>query len=116
VLALARVERRVPTLRGVLGPLAALVQTLPAELTRRAPLGTWLDLRRHPWRFALSVATAAGLALATGHALAKGVSARYLLGALHAAILIAAIETLAALLGFALFGRFLGIRPPGTGS
>ncbi len=112
-LALERLQRRMPTLRGVLGRLAARVQALPAELTCRAPrLAGWLDLRRHPWRFAVSVATVAGLALAGGHALAEGVSARHLLGALLVAALIATIETVAALLGFAVLGRFLRIRPP----
>lgn len=111
VLALERLQRRVPSLSGVLGNTALLVQTLPVELTRRAPrVSAWLDLRRHPWRFAASVATTAGLALAAGHAITEGVSSSRLVGALLAALLLAAIEALAALLGFALLGRFLGIR------
>jgi len=111
VLALERLQRRVPPLRGVLGNTALLVQTLPVELTRRAPrVSVWLDLCGHPWRFAVSIAAAAGLALAAGHAITEGVSSVHVPGALLAAALLAAIEALAALLGFALLGRFLGIR------
>jgi len=113
LLALTRLQRRVPMLGSVLGNTAWLVQMLPAELRRRAPrVSAWLDLRRHPWRFGASVATTAGLALAAGHAITEGVSSSQLVGALLAAGLIAAIEALAALLGFALLGRVLGIRTP----
>lgn len=93
--------------------MAVLVQTLPAQLTQRAPrVSAWLDLRGHPWRLAISVATAAGLALAAGQAITEGVSSSQLVRALLAAAVIAVIEALAALLGFALLGRFLVIRTP----
>jgi hypothetical protein len=113
VLALARLQRRFPTLEGVMGRLIVLVHTLPNELARRVPrLAASLALCRHPWRFAASAATTAGLALAAGHALTEGVSVRHVPGALLAAALIATIEALAVLLGYAVLGRFLGIRPP----
>jgi hypothetical protein len=72
----------------------------------------WLDLRRHPWRFALLVALAAGLALAATHAVGEGgpPSLHELPVALLAGLLIVAIEGGAVLLGFLALGGFLGIR------
>jgi len=55
--------------------------------------------------------------MAAGHAAAEGVSARHPLAALYAGALIATVEAIAALLGFAVLGRFLGLRsrPPPAG-
>jgi hypothetical protein len=118
VLALAQLARRLPRLRRLLTPVAWSVQTLPGELACRAPrLAAWLDLRHHPWRFAVSVASAAGLAFAAGHGLAEGgVSLANLLSGLLGGALIAGVEALAALLGFAVLGRLLGIRTRTTRS
>lgn len=84
-----------------------------SDLRDRAPrLMAWLDLRRHPWRFALVVALAAGLALATAHAVGESglPSLHELPVALLAGLLIVAIEGAAVLLGFLVLGGFLGIR------
>jgi hypothetical protein len=92
-----------------------MVKELSVVLGARFPgLTTWFDLRHHPWRFAASVAVVVGLGLAGGHAVSEGVSLHHLAGGLLAAALIAAIEALAVLLGFAVLGRFLAIRPPRT--
>ena len=114
VLAFERLERRMPALRGVARHLEGLVRALPAQLTDRAPrVAGWLALRHHPWRFAVSVAITAGLALAVGHAFSEGgLSAADLRGELLGAGLLVTIEAVAALMGFAVLGRFLGIRPP----
>jgi hypothetical protein len=102
MLALERGARRVPTLRRAV----RLVEIVP-----------WGDLRRHPWRFGVAVSAAAGVALAVGHGLTEGglPPVRHLPLALLGGTLLFAIEALAALLGFALLGRYLGLRS-GTGA
>jgi hypothetical protein len=83
------------------------------ELRNRAPrLMAWLNLRRHPWRFASVVALAAGVALAAAHAVGEGgaPSLHELPVALLAGLLIVAIEGGAVLVGFLVLGGFLGIR------
>ncbi|HZU40276.1 MAG TPA: permease prefix domain 1-containing protein [Solirubrobacteraceae bacterium] len=113
-LALERATRRLPALRGPAAELRRLLEVIPAYARRRAPrLTRWLDLRRHPWRFALTSALGAGLLLAGGHAFAEGPpTAHVALRALVASVLIAGFEGGALLLGFATLGRFLGLRPP----
>jgi HAAS len=112
LLALARLERRVPVAHAGLGPAGRRLRTLPRQLAARAPrLCAWFDLGRHPWRFAVSISTAAGLALAAGHGIGEGLSARHPLASLFAGSLIATIEALSALLAFAVLGRFLRIHP-----
>jgi hypothetical protein len=109
--AMVAAGRHVPALRPPLDRAARLASALPTEAARRAPrLSRWLDLRTHPWRFALTAASLAGLALAAGHGLSEGVAPRHITGAVVAGVLIAGIEALAALIGFAVLGRFLGIR------
>jgi hypothetical protein len=67
--------------------------------------------RRHPWRFAAGVSIVAGVALAVGHGLSEGgVPVHHVLRALDAGAIIACVEALAALLGFAVLGRYLGLR------
>jgi hypothetical protein len=84
------------------------VEWVPRGLARRFP---WLDLRDHPWRFAITVSLAAGIALAAGHGLTDGgLSLHHLDRQLHAAGLLLGTEGLASLLGFALLGRYLGLR------
>lgn len=74
-------------------------------------LERWLGLRRRPWCFAVAVAAAAGLALAAAHAVAEGApTGGHLGGWLLAGITIAGVEVTAALAGFAVLGRWLGIR------
>ncbi len=78
---------------------------------RVPPLARWLNLRAHPWRFALAVAATAGVGLAAVHGLSEGApSAGHLIGGLIAAAIIAAIEAAATLLGFAALGPVLGLR------
>jgi hypothetical protein len=106
---LSRLERRWPRL----GAGQERVSVWLRELRDRAPrLMAWLDLRRHPWRFAFVVALAAGLALAAAHAVGEGgpPSLHELPVALLAGLLIVAIEGGAVLLGFLVLGGFLGIR------
>lgn len=111
LLALERAAHRVPTLAAPLRRAASLVATLPAALAHRAPrLSAWLDLRRHPWRFALTVSIVAGLAVAVGHGVGEGATTDHLPKQLLAGGLIASIEAAAALLGFAVLGRYLGLR------
>jgi hypothetical protein len=113
VLMLTRLQRRAPMLDAIVGHAAALPPACSVVAQPRALHDSaWLDLRRHPWRCALTVATLAGVALAGWHALVEGVNVPHLPGAVLAAALIATIEALAALLGFAVLGRFLGIRSP----
>ena len=108
LMALERLARRVPPLKSASDKAADLVRTVPRQVTRRA---RWLDLRRHPWRFGLTVALAAGLAFAAVHGLTEGgPSLRHLPLELLGGTLITAIEAAAALLGFALLGNYLGIR------
>ncbi len=70
----------------------------------------WLDPRPHPWRFAgmLGLLVGVGLALAQ---LQEGLPPSLKTGVLVAGIFISA-ELGATLLGFALFGGYLGLRPP----
>lgn len=68
-------------------------------------------VRRHPWRFAATIAIGAGLALAAAHSLSEGgFSLHHLDRQLQAAGLLVSVEALAALLGFAVLGRYLGLR------
>ena len=112
MLVLARLQRRLPFGRGVVSAAERGLRTLPARLAARAPrLCSWLHPTRHPWRFAIAVSSAAGLALATAHGVAEGVSTHHPLAPVFAGGLIATIEALSALAGFAVLGRFLGLRP-----
>jgi hypothetical protein len=69
----------------------------------------WLDPRRHPWRFAATLGLLAGLALFAAQ-LQEGLPPNLGIGLLAAAIFIGG-EWLATLIGFALLGGFLGLRP-----
>ena len=64
--------------------------------------------RRQPWRFAAALGGAAGLTLFLAH-LQEGAPPTLRIGLLIAGILIG-VEFVATLLGFALFGRLLGLR------
>jgi HAAS domain-containing protein len=89
---------------------ATLVQALPQALERRVPWTGALDLRRHPWRFAIVVSIGAGLAAALGHGLTEEPTVQHLSRQLLAGAIIAGVEALASLLGFAVLGRYLGLR------
>jgi hypothetical protein len=73
---------------------------------------SWVHPRRRPWRFACALGAAAGLALFLAH-LQEGAPPTLRIGLLIAAILIG-VEFVGTLLGFALFGRLLGLRPRRT--
>jgi hypothetical protein len=94
-----------------LADLAAVVHRVAPrlEVTRTVSRGA-ARLRAHPWRFALVVAVLAGAAVAAAHGIGEGVSRRELGGALIAGMMIATIEAVTALMGFAVLGRFLAIR------
>ncbi len=73
-----------------------------------ASLGA-LSPRTHPWRFACATGVAAGAAVAVGQ-LREGLPPNLAVGLRTAAIFVGG-EMLAVLLGFALLGAFLGLRP-----
>jgi hypothetical protein len=70
---------------------------------------SWVHPRRHPWRFTCALGAAAGLLLFLAH-LQEGAPPTLRIGLLIAAILIG-VEFVGTLLGFALFGGLLGLRP-----
>jgi hypothetical protein len=102
-LALERAARRVPMLRQA----APLIRSLASRVPR---LVSALDLRRRPWRCAFTVSVAAGLTAAIGHGVTEEPTTNHLARQLGAAAIIAGVEALAALLGFAVLGRYLGLR------
>jgi hypothetical protein len=102
-LAIAWLRRRLPVLHRPLDRLTATARTFTV----------WPSLRVQPWRFALVAAIAAGIAIAAGHGVTEGISAHHVIGALAAAAVITAVEASAALTGFVILGRFLGIRVRG---
>jgi len=69
----------------------------------------WIDPRRHPWRFALALSLTAGLLLYVAQ-FQEGRPPSLPVGLLLAGIFIGA-ECAATLLGFALLGGYLGLRP-----
>jgi hypothetical protein len=75
----------------------------------RAP---WLDPRKHWWRFAFVLGLAVGVGLALAQ-LQEGPPPSVRIGLLVAGIF-AFGELAATLVGFALFGGYLGLRPPFT--
>jgi hypothetical protein len=69
----------------------------------------WLDPRSHPWRFALFLGVFVGLGLVLAQ-LQEGLPPSPLIGLLVMGIFISA-ELAATLIGFALLGGYLGLRP-----
>jgi hypothetical protein len=72
----------------------------------------WLDPRQHWWRFAFVVGLAVGVGLALAQ-LQEGPPPSVRIGLLVAGIFVFG-ELAATLVGFALFGGYLGLRPPFT--
>jgi hypothetical protein len=70
----------------------------------------WLDAREHPWRFAMAVSLAAGIAIYL-FKLTEGPSPNLSIAFVVAVIYISA-ELVATILGFTLLGGYLGLRPP----
>jgi len=70
----------------------------------------FIDPDCHPWRFALLVACAIGGLLFLGMILGEGLPPSFAVG-VKVFLVFFSIEMVAVLSGFALFGRFLGLRP-----
>jgi hypothetical protein len=80
--------------------LVELVAGTWAAAAARAPrLMSWLEMRRHPWRSAVTISVAAGVALKAPDLLKGDLD--------YPA---AALETVAAFLGYCLFSGLLGLR------
>lgn len=78
-----------------------MVIRLWGSAVARAPyLTSWLELRRHPWRAAVTISVAAGVALKTPDLLVGDLD-----------LPAAALEAVAAFTGYVLFGGLLGLRP-----
>jgi hypothetical protein len=69
----------------------------------------WMDPRVHPWRFACALGLLAGLALVLAQA-QEGLPPTLAVGLIVAGIFIGG-ELVATLLGFAILGGYLGVRP-----
>jgi hypothetical protein len=69
----------------------------------------WLSPRSHPWRFASALGLLVGMGLALAH-LQEGLLPSLKIGLFVAGIFISA-ELAATLLGFAILGGYLGLRP-----
>jgi len=69
----------------------------------------WLNPRTHPWRFACALGLLVGMGLALAQ-LQEGLPPSLQIGLLAAGIFISA-EFAATLLGFAVLGGYLGLRP-----
>jgi hypothetical protein len=70
----------------------------------------FIDPDYHPWRFALLVACAMGILIFLGMILGEGLPPSFSVG-VKVFFVFFSIEMVAVLSGFALFGRFLGLRP-----
>jgi hypothetical protein len=102
-------------------PVATLKAVLPARIVvlveRFRPEALfsglpWVHPRRHPWRFATAVGLLAGLSLAAAQLREGGGPLPNIrLAALVASIFVGG-ELAGTLMGFALLGSFLGLRPP----
>lgn len=83
------------------------IQTFTSDqLFSRFP---WTSPRRHPWRFACSLGVLVGLGLTVAH-LQEGLPPSLAIGLLLASIFIG-VEFTATIIGFALLGGYLGLRP-----
>lgn len=80
--------------------LFGLVTRTWTETAERMPaLMSWVEMRRHPWRSAVAISVAAGVALKAPDLLKGDVD-----------VPAAAIEAVAAFVGYCLFGTLLGLR------
>jgi len=69
----------------------------------------WIDPRKHPWRFTSALGLLVGVLLVLSQ-IQEGLPPSLAIGLLLAGIFIS-IEFIAALVGFAIFGGYLGLRP-----
>lgn len=70
----------------------------------------FIDPDFHPWRFAVLVACAAGVLIFLGMMLGEGLPPSFSVG-VKVFFVFFSIEMIAVVAGFALFGRYLGLRP-----
>lgn len=76
-----------------------VIRTWTAAVGRMPRAMSWLEMRRHPWRSAVTISVAAGVVLKTPD-LVKG----------DVDVLAAGVEAVAAFVGYCLFGALLGLR------
>lgn len=76
-----------------------VIRTWTAAVERMPALMSWVEMRRHPWRSAVAISVAAGLALKAPDLLKGDVD-----------VPAAAVEAVAAFVGYCLFGTLLGLR------
>ena len=101
---------RVPVVRGAAifpPPMVAWVQGFNSD--RLFTRLQWLDPRKHPWRFTGAVGLLVGVLLVLAQ-LQEGLPPSLAIGLLVMAIFIS-VEFVATLVGFAIFGGYLGLRP-----
>jgi hypothetical protein len=88
-------------------PMVAWIKAFNSDrLFRRIQ---WLDPRRHPWRFTSAVGLLVGLVLVLAQ-LQEGLPPSIWIGFIVTGIFIS-VEYTATLVGFAIFGGYLGLRP-----
>ena len=107
-----------------LADLTAIAAGLLARFGHRTasvPRAPWMStvrsVRRHPWRFAVVVALAAGLALGVAHGVGEGglPPVHRLPLAVLAGLIIATVEAGAVLVSYLALGGYLGIRGRSAG-
>jgi nicotinamide riboside transporter PnuC len=70
----------------------------------------WLNPRLHPWRFTAAIGLLVGVLLVIAK-MQEGLPPNIAIGLLVAGIFIS-VELGSTLMGFAIFGGYLGLRPP----
>jgi len=101
---------RIPLVRaGVIFPPAWSEWVIHFNSDRLFARLPWIDPRQHPWRFAGTAGLLVGVLLALA-GLQEGLPPSLGIGLLLAGIFIS-VEFAATLVGFAIFGGYLGLRP-----
>ncbi len=98
----------------VLSPVSRIfpqIKHVDQWLKNKAAGVAWISSSSHPWRCVVGVGMVLGLLIPVVESLKEGLPARIQLALLVTAIFILG-ELGATLLGFLLFGGFLGLRPP----
>ncbi len=101
---------RIPVVRaGAIFPAAWVEWVMRFNSDRLFARLPWVDPRQHPWRFAGTAGLLVGVLLALA-GLQEGLPPSLGIGLLVAGIFIS-VELAATLVGFAIFGGYLGLRP-----
>lgn len=87
------------------------IKSIDLWLKKKAERFAWLSPSTHPWRFVICFGIALGLLIPVAEFLKEGSPEHYQIALLVIAIFILG-ELGATLLGFLMFGGFLGLRPP----